>query len=276
MPELPEVETVVRGLASRLTDKRVRAVSRVSPHLLAREPKLRSLRGEVFDSFSRRGKYIIATLRSGRHLLIHLRMSGRLQVKPKRSSLDRHDHLVLSLADCSEKLVFRDVRKFGQVEIHNGDCRDRLLSLGPEADRITVSKLLAVCNRSSRPLKNLLLDQTKLAGLGNIYLDESLHRAGIHPRLPADRLTPQAANLLVNSIRVILRKAIKCMGTTVDSYRAADGQTGRFAGYLKVYNNEGNRCHCGRADVIKIRLGGRGTHFCPNCQKLPAGRLVRK
>lgn len=276
MPELPEVETVVRGLREMAVDRRIARVAHASPHLLEREPRLKSLAGEMFVGFSRRGKYIIADLQSGRRLLIHLRMSGRLLVKDKHERRDKHDHLVLTFADCSEKLIFRDVRKFGIVQFLQGNDHPNLKALGPEAPAITAAGLSAILSRSSRPIKSLLLDQTRIAGLGNIYVDESLHRAGIHPCQPAATIGREQTAGLVRAIRHILRLAIKRMGTTFDSYRAADGSTGQYAGYLKVYNNDGGNCDMCGGPIEKIRVGGRGTHFCPRCQRLEARAAPRQ
>lgn len=267
MPELPEVETVVRGLRAAISNHRIAHVTHIAPYLLEREPKLRSIAGDLFTDFSRRGKFIIANLGSGRRLLVHLRMSGRLVVKNKRERLDKHDHLVLTFAKANEKLVFRDVRKFGIVQLL--EQNDLLpAELGPEATEINTDQLFALFQKSMRPVKAMLLDQTKIAGLGNIYVDESLHRAGIHPAQPAALISREQTAKLVRSIHQILRMAIKNMGTTFDSYRAADGSTGQFARLLRVYNNEGGRCgRCG-GEIVKMRLAGRGTHYCPNCQKL--------
>jgi formamidopyrimidine-DNA glycosylase len=267
MPELPEVETVVRGLR-RAARHQVANVTYASPHLLKREPALRTLAGDHLDSFTRRGKYIIAELSSGRKLLIHLRMSGRLIVKGKRARIDKHDHLVLTFSDSAKKLVFRDVRKFGIVEFMRSTGDPRLDCLGPEANKISSRQLVQLIATSSRPIKALLLDQTKLAGLGNIYVDESLYRAGIHPSQAADSINRDDAAKLAQAIRDVLRLAIKYMGTTFDSYRRADGKTGQFAGRLQVYNKTGQSCgRCGDR-ISKIRLAGRGTHFCPTCQML--------
>jgi formamidopyrimidine-DNA glycosylase len=268
MPELPEVETVVRGLRPHLLGKTFAAVRHVSPHLLAREPQLRSLHGEKVVEISRRAKYILMRLASGRRLLVHLRMSGRLQIKEKKARRDKHDHLVLTLADSDQKLVFRDVRKFGLVQFYGGNSTAGLDRLGPEATEIRAAHLLALCRASRRPIKALLLDQQQIAGLGNIYVDESLHRAGIHPLTPAAQISRREATELAAAIRFILRQAIKYMGTTFDSYRGADGSSGRYFQRLRVYGQTGEICNCGRARVAKMVVGGRGTHFCPRCQKL--------
>jgi formamidopyrimidine-DNA glycosylase len=149
----------------------------------------------------------------------------------------------------------------------NGDSR--LDSLGPEATTISSRTLHAVLQGSRRPVKSLLLDQTRIAGLGNIYVDESLHRARIHPAQSAATLSREQAGRLCRAIHLVLRQAIKHMGTTFDSYRGADGRPGGFAKRLRVYNNVGGKCRFCGVGIAKIKLGGRGTHYCPGCQRLP-------
>lgn len=269
MPELPEVETIVRGLRPHLVGRTVAKVSYVAPHLIERDPNLRSLRGETITAIDRRAKYMLLQLKSGRRLLVHLRMSGRLQIKEAQHRREKHEHLVLTFQDKSSKLVFRDVRKFGLFEFLNGDNSAGLDLLGPEATGIRTDELYALCQASRRPIKTLLMDQHRIAGLGNIYVDESLHRAHLHPLTPADSLTHEQAAELAKSIRFILRQAIRFMGTTFDSYRGADGSSGRYFERLHVYGQTDKACNCGKALIAKIVVGGRGTHFCPHCQKLP-------
>lgn len=272
MPELPEVETVVRGLRPHLVGRTVAAVRYVSPHLLARDPRIRSLRGDTITAIDRRAKYILIRLESGRSLLVHLRMSGRLQVKEKTARRDKHDHVVVTFVESDHKLVFRDVRKFGLFEFLDSEDGAGLGLLGPEATGITAKELFALCHQSERPIKSLLLDQHRIAGLGNIYVDESLHRARIHPLTPAAAISRRKVGELAEAIRFILRQAIRYMGTTFDSYRGADGSSGRYFERLQAYGQTGNRCACGRARIARTAVSGRGTHYCPKCQKLPKRR----
>jgi formamidopyrimidine-DNA glycosylase len=269
MPELPEVETIVRGLNHGVKGLTVAKVSYVAQHLLKREPRLRKLAGEAFGGFERRGKYIIANLKSGRRLMIHLRMTGRILIGDDVRRQDKHDHLELMFAGDRRRLVFRDVRKFGVVRFVDSDKPCELDGLGIEAPEITAVTLAELVLRRRRPIKSLLLDQQVIAGLGNIYVDESLYRSGIHPLKPAESLRPEQIKTLARVIRQVLRLAIKHLGTTFDSYSGVNGESGRFARYLKVYQQKG--CRCGRCgDTIRrITVGGRGTHFCPNCQKAP-------
>ncbi|TFH65446.1 MAG: bifunctional DNA-formamidopyrimidine glycosylase/DNA-(apurinic or apyrimidinic site) lyase [Candidatus Zixiibacteriota bacterium] len=267
MPELPEVETIVRGLNSMVKGLTVLRLPHVSPHLLKREPQLRQLTGDTFKSFERRGKYIIAHLKSGKRLMIHLRMSGRILVGEDQRRRDQHDHLEIVFRARRRRFVFRDVRKFGVIQfVHNGQ-QETLNRLGVDAPVITPSQLSALTGKSNRPVKSLLLDQYVIAGLGNIYVDESLYRSHIHPLKASSSLSANEIGALTRAIRQVMASAIKNLGTTFDSYSGVNGETGRFARYLKVYNQKGSRCgKCG--DIIaKIKVGGRGTHFCPTCQK---------
>jgi formamidopyrimidine-DNA glycosylase len=267
MPELPEVETIVRGLNSLVKGMTVQQLPHISPHLLKREPQLRQLTGDTFRSFERRGKYIIANLKSGKRLMIHLRMSGCILVGENQRRHDKHDHLEIVFRSRRRRLVFRDVRKFGVIQFVQAGQQETLDRLGVEAPAITTAQLRVLVCRSNRPIKPLLLDQYVIAGLGNIYVDESLHRSGIHPLRAASSLSARETRALAAAIRQIMALAIANNGTTFDSYLGVNGESGRFVRYLRVYNQDGSRCgKC--ADVIaKIKVGGRGTHFCPTCQK---------
>ncbi len=267
MPELPEVETIVRGLNSMVKGLTVQRLPHVSPHLLKREPQLRQLTGDTFKSFERRGKYIIAFLKSGRRLMIHLRMSGRILVGEDQRRRDKHDHLEIVFRARSRRLVFRDVRKFGVIQFVRDGQQETLNRLGAEAPAITASQLQALVCKSKRPVKSLLLDQYVIAGLGNIYVDESLYRSYIHPLRASSSLSAKEIRALARAIRQIMALAIKNLGTTFDSYSGVNGETGRFARYLKVYNQNGSRCGKCSDIIVKIKVGGRGTHFCPTCQK---------
>ena len=267
MPELPEVETIVRGLNSMVKGLTVQQLPHVSPHLLKREPQLRQLTGDTFKSFERRGKYIIAHLKSGKRLMIHLRMSGCILVGENQRRRDKHDHLEIAFRSRRKRLVFRDVRKFGVIQFVRAGQQETLNRLGVEAPAITASQLQALVCKSNRPVKSLLLDQYVIAGLGNIYVDESLYRSRIHPLRASSSLSANEIRALARAIRQIMALAIKNLGTTFDSYSGVNGESGRFARYLRVYNQKGNRCgKCGDI-IVKIRVGGRGTHGCPTCQK---------
>ncbi len=267
MPELPEVETIVRGLNVTVRGLTVQRVLYVSSHLLKREPRLGQLAGDTFRSFARRGKYIIAHLKSGRRLMIHLRMSGRILVGENQRRNDRHDHLEIAFRNRRQRLIFRDVRKFGIIQFVEASQQAALERLGVEAPSIRTSQLTVLVAGSNRPIKSLLLDQTVVAGLGNIYVDESLYRSGIHPLRASSSLSGAQIRALARAIRNIMTLAIRNLGTTFDSYSGVNGEFGGFVRHLKVYHLDGTRCDkCGDT-IVRIKVGGRGTHYCPTCQK---------
>ena len=270
MPELPEVETVVRGLRDTLVGRTVSAVTVRWPRTIARPGVGEfkdSIAGRRVVSVSRRGKYIVAGLDRG-YLLIHLKMSGRLLVVPKDDPLDKHTHTILDL-DNGSQLRFRDVRKFGRVYLV--DEVERVTGrLGPEpldAD-FTVDRFRQLLERRSGRLKPLLLNQEFVAGLGNIYADEALFAARLHPLRKADTLADDEQARLHMSIRGVLQDAIDARGTTLDDggYVDARGRAGAFQQQLAVYARGGEGCTCCGTPIERVVVGGRSTHFCPFCQ----------
>ncbi|HHS96288.1 MAG TPA: bifunctional DNA-formamidopyrimidine glycosylase/DNA-(apurinic or apyrimidinic site) lyase [Chloroflexi bacterium] len=273
MPELPEVETVVRGLKGlvgrRITDVEVRWERTVAaPDVAAFGQRLR---GRRVEEVGRRGKWVVIRLDGGLFLLIHLRMSGRLVVGGGTPADDRHLRVAFALDDGS-RLFFYDPRKFGRMVLVE-DPGEVLGGLGPEPldEGFTVERLRERLARRRGRLKPLLLDQRFVAGLGNIYADEVLWRARLHPLRRADRLTEGEVARLHAAIRAVLREAIAGRGTTLEDgrYVGVDGRPGGFAPRLAVYHREGQPClRCG-TPIRRIRVNGRGTHFCPRCQNFP-------
>ena len=277
MPELPEVETVRRGLraagleGARMRDVDVRwprTVSGMTPAAFAR-----ALRGRVIRRLARRAKYLVAALDDGRHLLIHLRMTGQFHIEPPGRAPERHDRLVLTLDD-GRQVHFRDTRKFGRFWLTD-DPRRHLAKLGPEplSKAFTAAVLRARLAGRRRALKPLLLDQTVVAGLGNIYVDESLWLARLHPERRADTLTRDEIARLRAAIRDVLTRAVAANGTTLGSgatnFYSVAGRRGRHADALQVFRRTGLPCpRCGRA-IARMAVGGRGTHICPRCQRRP-------
>ncbi len=274
MPELPEVETVARGLRAALvgrtiTDVKVlwtRSVVPPDPAAFARH-----LTGQVITDVGRRGKWLVVGLSGGDTLLIHLRMSGRLVIESEACLDDRHLR-VLFLLDDGRRLSFIDQRKFGRLHLTNEPAQV-LGDLGPEplSDEFTSRRLEEMLKQRQGRIKPLLLDQRFLAGLGNIYADEALWRARIHPLRPANTLTPAEAQRLHKAIRVVLTSAIASGGTTLEDevYRQADGQAGEFASELAAYGRTDQPCpRCGQP-IERIKVSQRGTHFCPRCQPAP-------
>ncbi len=271
MPELPEVETIARGLQAALVGHTIvdvkvfwaRSVLAPAPTVFARR-----LSGQTITDVGRRGKWVVIALADGDWLLLHLRMSGRLVVE-SGDCLDNRHLRALFLLDDGRRLSFVDPRKFGRLWLGR-DPAEILGRLGPEplADEFTVARFRAMLAGQRRRIKPLLLDQRFLAGLGNIYSDEALWRAHIHPLRPANTLTSAEARRLHGAIQAVLRAAIASGGATLadEAYRRADGQAGGFTGQLAIYGRAGEPCpRCG-ATVERITLGQRGAHFCPRCQ----------
>jgi len=265
MPELPEVETFVRQLRPACLGQRITDVTiRWPRHIATPNPRQfrRRIRGQKITGLNRRGKYLVFSLTND-FLLIHLKMSGDLQVRP-RGKPGKHDHTIFHFADNTE-LRFNDTRKFGRVYLV-ADSEEVTGGLGPEplARSFTAAKLESLLTTRRRPLKSLLLDQTVLAGVGNIYADESLHRAKLHPQKRSDSLTPAETRALWRSLRHTLNLAIRHNGSSIDwMYRGGDHQN-----HLHVYGRTDEPCLICGTPIRHILLGGRSTHFCPHCQRL--------
>jgi formamidopyrimidine-DNA glycosylase len=277
MPELPEVETVARGLRVSLVGCAITGVEVCwVPTLVPPDPVTfaRRLVGQVVSGVERRGKWIVIALDDGDTLLVHLRMTGQLVLEPVHSPDDRHVRALFSLGD-GRRLRFSDQRKFGRIVL-TADPQDKLGELGPEplADDFTAERLQEMLARRRGRIKPLLLNQRFVAGLGNIYADESLWRAGVHPLRQAGGLGSAEVRRLHQGIRSVLQAAINGGGTTLadSAYRQPDGRQGEFYDLLAVYGREGQPCvRCGVL-IERIVVGQRGTHFCPRCQPLPDAR----
>ncbi len=272
MPELPEVETVVRGLRAPLIGRCFTDVWIAWDDMIVapavEEFRLRIVGQEIQD-IRRRGKYLVFTLAGGDYLLIHLKMSGWLRVEPAGKKGHKHDRIVFGLDD-GQELRFNNMRKFGRVYLVE-DADQVLGRLGPEPldDDFTPQLLTTLLARRSGALKPLLLNQGFVAGLGNIYADEALFVAGLHPQRRANTLTNEEIERLHQAIRRVLRRGIEEQGTTFDGlYRKTDGEPGQHQDNLMVFRRNGGPCpRCGET-IQRIVVGGRGTHFCPRCQKI--------
>ena len=264
MPELPEVETVVTTLRPKVVGKVIVAVVSVRQDILtpADLDLSHCLRGRAFRSVGRRGKRIVCTLDDGNRFYVHLGMTGQLSVVAPDTPLPPHTHLELDLG--GTRLRFRDPRRFGGVWWVGADAPDE--KMGPEPLGMRPAELLKRLGGTTRAVKNALLDQRLVAGLGNIYVDEALHGAGIHPLTPADRLSAEQVGRLSRSIKATLRRAIRHRGSTLRDYLDADGSAGGFQRLHRVYDREGEPCARCRTAIERIVLGGRSTHFCPRCQ----------
>lgn len=270
MPELPEVETVARGLRVPLVGRTIQSVWYDWAKVIqtpSPEQFTARIQGQTVRAINRRAKYILCELDHD-ILAIHLKMTGRLYVT-NADHTERDDqwvHIRFGL-DNGQELRFSDTRKFGRVYLASS-VGEFAPALGPEplTDDFTVDILRDCLAGRHRQIKALLLDQSFIAGVGNIYADESLHHARIHPLRTADSLTANEIALLHQTIRMVLNKGIDYQGATISSYRKPDGTRGESQDHLYVYDREGEPClNCGQP-IIKIRVAQRGTHYCPNCQ----------
>jgi formamidopyrimidine-DNA glycosylase len=274
MPELPEVEHVVRALQPIVTGRRiVKAelnLERIAPEVSPSGFNI-LLRGKTITSVNRRGKYILFELDSQRLLTTHLRMTGKFVSLTTDDSLPRYAHVIFYLDD-ERRLVFCDMRQFGRMRLTQGkhELPKELATLAPEplSDDFTEEYFLETLARSRRSLKQLLLDQTRVLGLGNIYAVEALFLAGVNPLKPAHRLSKPRARKLYHAIRQILHEAIEA-GSTLQ-IDLADGKAGYFGTverFWRVYEREGEPCvNCGTR-IRRIVHGGRSTYYCPRCQR---------
>ncbi|MBE0429775.1 MAG: bifunctional DNA-formamidopyrimidine glycosylase/DNA-(apurinic or apyrimidinic site) lyase [Thermoleophilia bacterium] len=274
MPELPEVETVKRQLAPALTGRSITRARILDPLIVAPAAAAgfkKKIRGRQITEVGRRGKYLKVELDSGLTLVLHLRMTGRLihADMPYNSVNKRHLRLYLWLDDGSG-LAFYDQRRFGKAVLLEPTQAAALWErLGPEPLERSFSavRLHRILNGRQRPVKSLLLDQSLIAGIGNIYADEALFRAGINPARPANRISAAEAQRLCRAIKQTLRSAIRLEGSSVDTYRTARGARGRFQKTFRVHRREGEPCPTCDGTVKKIRIAGRSTYFCPSCQR---------
>jgi formamidopyrimidine-DNA glycosylase len=281
MPELPEVETIARKLRPELVGRRIVKADLLWSRTLATPTPAefqKQIKGQEIRAVSRRAKYFVMEL-SDYYLLIHLRMSGDLYIKEVDTTPEKHDRLILDLTPDlfaehpggaperrgETKLVFNDTRKFGRVWlVHDPD--EVVGGLGPEplSDEFTAQMLYEGLQSRHRQLKPLLLDQSFLAGMGNIYTDEALHKARLHPLAVSDSVNREQAQALWEAIREVLQEGIRRNGASIDwAYRG-----GEFQNYFRVYDREGQPCPvCGTA-IERLVVGQRGTHVCPNCQRI--------
>ena len=271
MPELPEVETIARKLKPHLLGRTIEGAQLRWPRTLA-FPSARKfserIKGQEIKEVTRRAKYFILRL-SDYSLLIHLRMSGDLSIKESKIKPEKHDRLILTLRSSTgstlSHLIFNDTRKFGRVWL-TADPEEVLGKLGPEplSRRFTTEWLHTALQDKHRLLKPLLLDQTFIAGLGNIYTDESLHLAKLHPLASSDSVTGTQAEALREAICTVLKEGIRRNGASFDwVYRG-----GEYQNHFRVYDRAGKPCPVCGTNIERIIVGQRSTHFCPTCQRL--------
>ena len=274
MPELPEVETIRRDLAPQLEDRRIRAVRIARPDILlgTTDPAtfVQRVEGERIREVRRRAKWLLFLLDQG-VLVTQLRMTGRFAVGPGPLPPIPEFHHVAAEFDLDDgrTLFYDDVRRLGGFQMLSHDeWRHEERRFGPEplAAGFRARDLAVAIRRGRLPIKNALMDQSRLAGVGNIYASEALHGAGIDPTRPAEELTVDEVRRLHRSLRRILRASLNSSGTTFSSYRAVNGRSGSFQDLLRVYAKEGTACPRCRTGIRRIVQSGRSTFYCPGCQ----------
>ncbi len=272
MPELPEVETIVAGLRPKLTGLVIQDIQVLLPSLLRKDRtfRLQRLRGKRIESVRRRGKMILVECQDRLFLIFHLKMTGRLLWTSRRTRADKHTHLVVSFRGRTDELRFRDVRKFGFLRCLEAsdplECRE-LRDLGPEPLDLDLESFVHLFRGRKGRLKSLLLDQTFLAGIGNIYADEILFEAELHPLTPAGSLTRKQKEKLWAAMGRVLRRAIAAGGSSIRDFKDANGAEGHFQQEHRVYGRASLPCpRCG-TKIRRMKIGGRASSFCPRCQR---------
>jgi formamidopyrimidine-DNA glycosylase len=277
MPELPEVETIARTLEPAIRGRVVAKIELLYKPLLRRGGRkgLEGLKGRRVFGVRRRGKMLLIECEGGRTLVFHLKMTGQFLFAGRGEARDRHTRFAVSFEDGTDELRFRDVRKFGFLLCVEGEPEEacgELACLGPEPLEVGFQEFAALVRKRKGRIKSLLLNQTVIAGIGNIYADEMLFDARIHPETSASSLGKKAVEGLYDSMKKILALAIAEKGSTLQDYRDAEGKAGNFQFFHKVYDRKGEPCVVCGVPVRMTRIGGRSSHFCPNCQRKKAKR----
>jgi formamidopyrimidine-DNA glycosylase len=275
LPELPEVETVRKTLKNLVVNKTIKDITVFWPKIIKNplevEQFVDAMIGETIIDVGRRGKFLI--IYTGNFALVsHLRMEGKYGLYPKEEPFDKHTHVFFHFTDGTE-LRYRDVRKFGTMHLYKkGDefLTEPLIGLGPEpfSEEFSVEYLAKKLEKTTRKIKTALLDQKSFVGLGNIYVDEALFRAGIHPERIANTLNKTEISILHREIVATLSEAVKKGGSTIRSYINSQGEIGMFQLELYAYGRNGEECKVCGTLLEKTTVGGRGTHYCPQCQKI--------
>ncbi|MGG6313710.1 DNA-formamidopyrimidine glycosylase [Paenibacillus macerans] len=273
MPELPEVETVRRTLTQLIVGKKIRAVRVLLPRIIQRPDDIKrfetELAGHTIVEIGRRGKFLRIVM-DGLVLVSHLRMEGRYGLYQANEEVEKHTHVIFQFIDGTE-LRYKDVRQFGTMHLFfpGEEFKHKPLAklgLEPLAESFSPEAFREAISRRTTKIKPALLNQEYIVGLGNIYVDEALFRAGIHPEYPADKLTAAELDRLHAAIVSTLEEAVDAGGSSIKSYVNGQGEMGMFQHSLRMYGRKGEPClNCGQP-VEKTVVGGRGTHFCPNCQ----------
>ena len=272
MPELPEVETVRKGLTPLCVGQTIQSIN-------IRQPKLRwpvpehlteTLPGLTIKNITRRSKYLLIETDSSGTLIMHLGMTGICRVLPQETAFAKHDHIIITLSNNSS-LRFNDSRRFGAILWTDKPLSEHplLAHLGPEplSDDFNAEHIIHHTRKRSVAIKNWLMDSKNVVGVGNIYASESLFAAGISPLLPAGNITTDQAKQLVAAVKHILTKAIKAGGTTLRDFKDTAGKPGYFSQNLKVYGRADQPCYQCNTGISKVAIGNRSSFYCPTCQR---------
>ncbi|CAJ2232298.1 DNA-formamidopyrimidine glycosylase [Companilactobacillus paralimentarius] len=272
MPEMPEVETVRRSLISQVKGRKITHVEIRYPDLITGDVDqfVEFVTGATISDVGRRAKFLLIHLDNGYTIISHLRMEGKYRISADPSAIDKHSHAIFTL-DNGQKMIYNDVRKFGRMQLWNTDELSEnksLKKLGPEplSTEFTFQNLKPRIMRHHKDIKTVLLDQSVMSGLGNIYVDEVLWQVKLHPETPANHLSDEDIQKIIEASNQEMDKGIAAGGSSIRTYVDATGHKGNMQNNLKVYGKEGTPCpRCG-TEIVKIKVGGRGTHFCPKCQ----------
>ena len=280
MPELPEVETVKEALNQTVKGQTIKEIE------LRYEPMVKNMSADEFkeklinqtiQEVSRRGKYLVFHF-DDYQLLSHLRMEGKYFYVDSNFELNSHVHVIFTLEN-GKRLLYQDTRKFGTYHLYDKaidletTAPFQVLGLEPFATEFTPSYVKEKIQNKKKPIKSLLLDQTVVCGLGNIYVDEVLYRARLHPLTSSSELTDKDIENVVKYTVEVLARAIELGGTTIRTFRSSHGVSGTFQNELLVHQRKGENCYECHTPIEKIKVGGRGTYFCPTCQKLTAKEM---
>ena len=272
MPELPEVETVRKGLIKQVKGKKIINCKVLWNGIIEYPtPKefIKNITNQTINDITRKGKVLMFIL-DDYYLLSHLRMEGKYFIKPKEEPLNKHDHVIFEL-DTNEELRYNDTRKFGKMHLVKKDelYKSPISKLGlePWDKELTISYLKDKLN-TKKPIKSLLLDQSIITGIGNIYADEILFSSRIHPETEGNKLTNKNLQDIIDNTRTILSKAIELGGTTIHTYTSVNGITGLFQHELLVHGKKDMPCPICKTKIIKTTVGTRGTYYCPHCQSV--------
>ena len=273
MPELPEVETVKEALKHKVLNKKIKDVKVHYSKIIeypTNDEFIKKLIGETIIDIKRRGKWLMFES-DNYYLLSHLRMEGKYNYKKIDDELNKHEHVEF-IFDDNTCLRYQDTRKFGRMYLYEKDEAESKaplneLGLEPWSDKLNSKYLKEIYKNRKKEIKSVLLDQSIITGIGNIYADEILFLSKINPYKKASELKEKELNSIIENTRKVLEAAIKDGGTTIKSYTSEEGVHGRFQQNLNVHQRKDEECHICKSKIIKVVIGGRGTYYCPKCQK---------